>query len=335
MFDFDFLFIFVLTLAGVYIFRTIAISKGVISNPNFRSLHDAPKPSGAGIVFSSVFVGFIFFSELTSKFDISLVLVFAVGGAIASLFGLIDDKYDIRATIKLFFQLCLVTWVLFFFNGGTLTQILWVPTWISYLITGFLLLWLINLYNFVDGVDGMACSGAVFICLSLLLTLYIKESYFTNLHILLFILSISSFAFLLFNWPPASIFMGDSGSVFLGYIFGALIVYSTSTGQISIWTWLVVFGYFLGDTTTTSLIRMFMVKKWYGAHRSHAYQNLARIYGSHIKVTSGVLLYHLVWLLPLAIWSAQNSNGEPIAAILALTPSVLWTIKFGPFLSSS
>ena len=91
--------------------------------------------------------------------------------------------------------------------------------------------------------------------------------------------------------------MGDSGSVFLGYIFGALIVYSTSTGQISIWTWLVVFGYFLGDTTTTSLIRMFMVKKWYGAHRSHAYQNLARIYGSHIKVTSGVLLYHLVYLM--------------------------------------
>ena len=180
----------------------------------------------------------------------------------------------------------------------------------------------------------MAASGAVFISITLLISL-VQSGSSSDLPVLLSLLAASSMAFLFFNWPPASVFMGDSGSVFLGYIFGALIVYSVSIGEVSFWTWLVVFGYFLGDTTTTTTIRVLRVKKWYGAHRSHAYQNLARIWGSHLKVTGGVLIYHLFWLLPLAIWSAQSPGGEPVAAVLALLPSVLWAIRYGPLLSSA
>ena len=152
--------------------------------------------------------------------------------------------------------------------------------------------------------------------------------------VFLLLLACSS-TFMIFNWPPASIFMGDSGSVFLGYIFGALILFTVKSGDISIWTWLIVFGYFFADTTVTQLMRIILVKKWYLPHRSHAYQNLARITGSHIKVTGGVVLYNVVWILPLTIWSVLKPEMALFAAFLAIAPSLVFAFKYGPLLSSS
>ena len=140
---------------------------------------------------------------------------------------------------------------------------------------------------------------------------------------------------MVFNWPPASIFMGDSGSVFLGYIFGALILFTVKSGDISIWTWLIVFGYYFADTTVTQLMRIIIVKKWYLPHRSHAYQNLARITGSHLKVTGSVVLYNVVWILPLTIWSVMKPEMALFAVALSIGPSLVFAFKYGPLLSSS
>ena len=139
----------------------------------------------------------------------------------------------------------------------------------------------------------------------------------------------------MFNWPPARIFMGDSGSIFLGYIIGTLILLTIERSEVSIWTWFVMFGYFFADTTITQMMRLILVKKWYQAHRSHAYQNLARITESHLKVTFGIVLYHLVWLLPLTIWSLKQPNLSIFAAVLAVFPAMLFAIKYGPLESSS
>jgi len=326
--------VFVASLIFTYLFRFVAISKGVLAKPNFRTLHEYPTPSGGGFAFSLVFVVSVVSLGGNDYISSKSVVVFGVGGGLAAFFGFVDDLVDIRAKVKLMIQCALVVWVLSVFDGGPLAILESVPIWLAWIVSSFLLLWLINLYNFVDGIDGMAASGAVFISITLLISL-VQSGSSSDLPVLLSLLAASSMAFLFFNWPPASVFMGDSGSVFLGYIFGALIVYSVSIGEVSFWTWLVVFGYFLGDTTTTTTIRVLRVKKWYGAHRSHAYQNLARIWGSHLKVTGGVLIYHLFWLLPLAIWSAQSPGGEPVAAVLALLPSVLWAIRYGPLLSSA
>jgi Fuc2NAc and GlcNAc transferase len=141
--------------------------------------------------------------------------------------------------------------------------------------------------------------------------------------------------FIIFNWPPASIFMGDAGSIFLGYTFGALLLFTVTSGDLSIWTWLVAFGYFFSDILVTQIARVLLVKKWYRAHRSHAYQNLARITGSHLKVTGGVILYNIVWILPLTLWSAIKPETALIAVVLAITPGLVFAFKFGPVLSSS
>ena len=92
------------------------------------------------------------------------------------------------------------------------------------------------------------------------------------------------------------------------------IFFLLRAGDVSLWPWLIIFGYFAGDTTTTTILRMFVANKWYGEHRSHAYQNLARIWGSHLRVVRGVALYQLVWLLPLAVWSVLTPSIAPVAA---------------------
>lgn len=327
--------VFLTSFFGTYFYRSIAIQKGILANPNFRTLHENPKPRGGGIVFSWVFILAVFILGQSGAIGLDLVLAIGIGGGLASFFGFIDDVTNIRPIIKLSTQGCLAAWIMICFNGGPLATNLWLPVWLSWFLSWFLLIWLINLYNFMDGVDGMAASGAIYICMILILITYILGGSSFNLSLLCLLLAMSCLGFLSFNWPPASIFMGDSGSVFLGYCFGVFIMKTTMTSDISFWTWLVIFGYFVGDTTTTIILRIMIVKKWYGAHRSHAYQNLARILGSHIKVTGGVLVYHVVWLMPLAIWSSLEPGLAPLATVFALLPSIYWALRFGPLLSSA
>jgi Fuc2NAc and GlcNAc transferase len=85
----------------------------------------------------------------------------------------------------------------------------------------------------------------------------------------------------------------------------------------------------------TQVMRVFIVKKWYSPHRSHAYQNLARITGSHVKVTYGVLLYNLLWVLPLTVLSVYKTEIEVLISILAILPALIIAYKYGPLLSSS
>lgn len=325
---------FLLSFIGTWAFRSFALYKGIVANPNFRSLHQRPIATGGGIAFALVFLSTIVGLRLTGLIDSDWILAICLGGAVATVTGFVDDVAQIRPAVKLVVQGVLAAWILGCSGGAPLLGLQWMPITIDLAVSWLAIVWLMNLYNFIDGIDGMAASGAAFICA----TSIVAVLFATGNGALMFIfglLAICCLGFLPFNWSPASIFMGDSGSLFLGYCFSALIAKTAVEGDISLWTWLIVFGYFAGDTTTTTLVRIFMVKKWYGAHRSHAYQNLARISGSHLKVVGGVSLYHVLWLLPLAIWSTREPRAAPFAAVLALVPSVLWTLRYGPRLSSA
>ena len=319
---------------GVILYIRVAISSDIVATPNFRNLHTRPIPVGGGIVFSFVFVFSLFFLWWLNQISDDLFWALAVGGSLTALFGFLDDLKDIRASIKLVAQFFLSGWLLFWVDGGPLLSIDWIPVLVAIPVTALFLIWMINAYNFMDGIDGMAVSGAVFVsgAIALVLLLSNGESEFFSVFIL-FLASISTF--LLFNWSPASIFMGDSGSAFIGYIFGSLILFTVMSGDISIWTWLIVFGYFFADTTVTQLMRIILVKKWYLPHRSHAYQNLARISGSHLKVTGAVVLYNVTWILPLTIWSVMKPEMALFAVVLAIAPSLVFALKYGPLLSSS
>ena len=147
----------------------------------------------------------------------------------------------------------------FWLDGGSLIYFQWLPSLVSIIATLLFLVWLMNAYNFIDGIDGMAVSGAVFVSATMIGVLLWTRPESEFIQIMLLLLA-STLAFMLFNWPPASIFMGDAGSVFLGYIFGSLILVTVMVGDVTVWTWLVVFGYFFADITVTQIMRIILVK---------------------------------------------------------------------------
>ena len=326
--------LFFVSFLGTYLYRKVAISRNILANLNFRTLHINPVPAGGGIVFSMVFVVGLFYHWWLIQSSNNLLLVLAVGGGAAALFGFLDDLKDIRAMKKFAVQFLLSGWTLFWLDGGPLLFIDWIPSLVSIPVTMLFLVWMMNGYNFMDGIDGMAISGAVFVSGTMIWVLLWTHPESQFIMVMALLLASSS-AFLLFNWPPASIFMGDAGSAFLGYLFGPLILVTVMVGDVTIWTWLVVFGYFFADIVVTQIMRVILVKKWYLAHRSHAYQNLARITGSHIKVTGGVVLYNLIWVLPLTLWSALSPEIALYAVVLAVLPGTVIAYRYGPRLSSS
>jgi len=323
-----------ITFGGVYLYKKIAIKFDIVANPNYRTLHESSVPRGGGVVFSLLFILAIFLIWPYLKLSDNLFLILGVGGGMAALFGFIDDIMNISARIKLSIQLLLSCWVVYCLYLESLLIMNWMPISIVIAVCLFFMVWTMNAYNFMDGVDGMAASGAIFSSLTLALILFLSDNSVELIPIFILIATTVS-GFIIFNWPPATIFMGDAGSVFLGYIFGSFLIFTTLNGYLSIWSWLIVFGYFFADTTVTQIVRVILIKKWYLAHQSHAYQNLARITGNHLKVTSRVTLYNIIWILPIAIWSALQPEMEILAAILAVTPALVVAYKYGPVLSSS
>ena len=129
--------------------------------------------------------------------------------------------------------------------------------------------------------------------------------------------------FLVWNFPPAKIFMGDAGSGFLGLMLGALALYSAHIEAVMLWVWLILLGIFIVDATFTLLRRLLRGEKVYEAHRSHAYQYASRQYGSHLSVTLSVLLINLFWLAPWSVAVALGAIGGAFGLIIAYVP-ILW-----------
>ena len=324
--------VYLISSIGTVYYQKLAIKFNILASLNFRTLHQKPTPMGGGIVFSVTFIVSVVLLGFLGIIQKDLVTIFGFGCTFALILGYVDDIISISSLKKFLLQFGLVFWIMYCFDDAIFGQHKSLIDYIVWFVISLLLVWLINVYNFIDGIDGMAILGAILISSTLLLTLLLTNSN-SDLKILLLVLLASCSGFLFFNWPKASIFMGDAGSIFLGFCFSALIIYSVTLKEISMLTWLVVFGYYLSDTSTTTLIRLCLVKKWYGTHRSHAYQNLARIKNNHFIVTVGVLFYHLIWLLPLAILTVLKPNLGLIAVTLAYLPSIILTIKFGPLFS--
>src|SRR5690606_33842594 len=116
---------------------------------------------------------------------------------------------------------------------------------------------------------------------------------------------------------------------FLGFVFGILALATVREVPAALWLWLITMGYFITDTTTTLLLRIRYVKKFYGTHRFHAYQSLARRTGSHARVTGGVLLIELCWLLPLAVVAYVFPAFAPWIFVVAVAPLVVFCATQG------
>lgn len=159
--------------------------------------------------------------------------------------------------------------------------------------------WLINLYNFMDGIDGLAAVQALILFGGMAFNFW-YFGYVSWAWICLFILS-AVLGFTILNWPPAKIFMGDGGSGFLGFIIGFMMLLSAAQTKVSMWSWIILLTLFIADATTTLVVRFFTGQNVFTAHRLHAYQKLAQRAGRHAPVTLGYGAIILGILMPASL----------------------------------
>ena len=322
---------FVLSFLGVYFLKKSALRLKIVAIPNERSLHNKVTPRGGGVIIAIVFLVFLLVFYIAKQIMLAEFLVLFGGGLIMAVTGFLDDILELKASIRFIIQFFVAGWGLYWIGGIPSTvffERLPILLGIANAVTVVGLVWFINSFNFIDGIDGLSTSSATFFSLSI-------GGYFLWQGIepygsLLIVLAACSLAFLCFNWPPAKIFLGDAGSNFFGYLFGAMVLITVKNGNLSIWTWLIILAYLITDTTTTTFLRLCLVKGWYHTHRSHAYQNLARVLDNHKFVTCLITGINVFYLLPLAYLSIQYQQYAWLAFAASVIPILGFVLKYGP-----
>lgn len=275
--------------AITWIVRRIAIHKSIIDHPNDRSSHSVPTPRGGGLAIAIAwFAGLIYF-YITQR--IEEYLFFALlSGLPLTLIGFADDIFNLKPGIRFLVQFICAASALWFLGGLQNFQFSIFNSQFSFLLTplAFIaIIWSINLFNFLDGIDGYISTEVIFIGISLFILT-------RNLLGILLVVSIGGF--LIWNWPKAKIFMGDVGSTLLGFIVAVFAVYYQNTQQISIVVMLILTAVFWFDATITLFRRILNKEKLSEAHRKHAFQRIVQAGWSHQKTTLWSLGINIVGL---------------------------------------
>ena len=260
-----------------YFIRQFALKYKLIDVPNERSSHNVPTPKGGGVaIVISWFLG------ITVLFFMGYVedsLYFALlSGIILSVVSLIDDFINVKPFIRLIFQFITVIIAFYFLNGlrpFIIPELSLNNLYVIYPIVIIGMVWFINLFNFMDGVDGFASTEAILISL----VIFVLSGNIINLVLIGCIAG-----FLFWNWPKAKIFMGDVGSTQLGFILVILGVYFHNKLEFSILNWIMLSSPFWFDATFTLYRRWRNKEKLSQAHRKHAYQRIVQAGFSHQKV---------------------------------------------------
>ncbi|WP_458132157.1 MraY family glycosyltransferase [Pseudomonas sp. R3-41] len=306
-----------------------ALPRSFIDSPNARSSHETPTPRGGGIAF--VF-SFIFALPLLAVADLlpwKTAWAMLGAGAAVAILGFLDDHRDISIRWRLFGHFGASVWALYWLGGLPAITMFYLVidlSWLGNVLAVFYLVWMLNLYNFMDGIDGIACVEAICTCLGASFLYWVCG--FDTLIAPPLLLAMAVAGFIYWNFPYAKIFMGDAGSGFLGIMMGLFSVQAAWASSQLLWAWLILLGVFIVDASFTLLRRLLRGDKVYEGHRTHAYQFASRHYGTHPPVTFAVAAINLFWLLPLALSVALwNWDGASVL-LLAYTPLLLLAVKF-------
>ncbi len=320
--------LFALTCVLTNGFRRYALKKGVIDIPNARSSHSIPTPRGGGISIVVGYLALLSFLWFQQKIAFEVAASIFIGGGLVALIGFWDDHRHINPKWRFLAHVTAALASLLLigqFPQISLGNLSIDMGWLALPFLTVSLVWLLNLFNFMDGIDGIAGVEAISIAGGAAVILFLNGV--DDFSWMLFSLVCCVSGFLVWNWPPARIFMGDACSGFLGFLLGLLAIISSASypESINLWSWVILFGVFIVDATWTLIRRIIGGKKWYEAHRSHAYQILSRRYGSHKKITVGVLLINVLWLLPIAFIASRNESWSLLLCVCALLPLAFLT----------
>jgi Fuc2NAc and GlcNAc transferase len=309
--------------------RRYALARSIIDIPNARSSHSIPTPRGGGVAIVLAFLLILPILAWTQLATTPVLVAIGGAGALVAIVGFMDDHGHIAARWRLLGHFCAAAWSLFWLGGLPPVTMLGATVdlgWIGCILAAFYLVWMLNLYNFMDGIDGIASVEAISACLGACLIYWIGG--FDQQIWVPALLATAVGGFLFWNFPPARIFMGDAGSGFLGVVLGIISIQAAWDSPQLFWAWLILLGVFIVDATFTLIRRLVRGDKVYEAHRSHGYQFASRKAGRHLPVTLGVLAINLVWLLPIALCVGVLGLDGLLGLGLAYVPLVLLAVRF-------
>ncbi len=281
--------------------RRYAVAHDLLDRPNDRSSHTVATPRGGGVGLVGATVAVSALGAANGWLDWPLMLAMLSGGGAVAVVGWLDDRYGLPPVGRLAVHLgaaCTAVGLL-----GPVTRLevgaeSWFLGSLGWPLSVLAIAWMINAYNFMDGIDGIAGSGAV-VGAGLSALFFITHGG-GSLAFLAATVAASTAGFLVWNWAPAKIFLGDVGSGFLGFAVALIGLAANQRGAVPAILWGLLFGVFLFDATVTLVRRLLRHDRVYEAHRSHAYQRAVQSGLTHARVTSitvaaDVALAMLVW----------------------------------------
>lgn len=312
--------LFLVTMAGAMFFIPHMISKleeaGITAPETERGIHKGTIPVGGGLVIVMLVLLLWPMFFVPPAFN----LPWAVFAGFASLAGLswLDDKGVVAIVPRLLMQAGAIGLVLLLLpEGRAVFSGSW-PLWADRMLTGVFWMWFINLYNFMDGMDGLAGTETLFICAGLFLV-GLPAGLDQHWLYLTVTLAGATFGFLWWNWPPARIFLGDVGSIPMGFILGFLLIQLALHGHLA--AAFLLPACFLADASVTLFLRLWNKEPIWRAHRKHFYQRAALALGDHRAVLIRIIMANAA-LLPLAWLSLIDSktalSGGAVVVVLLL-----------------
>jgi Fuc2NAc and GlcNAc transferase len=324
-----FLIIFAASSLMTWVLRRYALARSIIDIPNARSSHSVPTPRGGGVAIVFSFLAALPILAANESLPLHAMWSMLGAGAVVAVLGFLDDHGHIAARWRLLGHFIASVWALYWLGGMPVITMFNLEidlAWLGHVLAVLYLMWMLNLYNFMDGIDGIASVEAICVCLGACLLYWLGG--FGSLIVAPLLLALAVAGFLYWNFPPARIFMGDAGSGFLGIILGMLSLQAAWVSSKLLWVWLILLGVFIVDATVTLLRRLLRGDKVYEAHRSHAYQFASRQFGRHLPVTLAVMAINLLWLLPLAACVVLLDIDGALALIVAYVPLVMLAVRF-------
>ena len=318
----------VLTWILVHAALKLLVAYNVVDRPGKRSSHEGNVPTGGGIAVIGVVLTIWMCLALMTGTLGEIRIILAAAAVLAGI-SFIDDIRYVPPWARLVAHVVAVALGLTLLPDSALLFDGLLPPCADRLATGLAWVWFINLFNFMDGIDGLtgvetlAVAGGL--AAALLLVAPGENSDWSRAA-LAAVLAGAGAGFLVHNWHPAQLFLGDTGSVALGYLLGWLLVWSACVAGLW-WLALVLPLYYWADATLTLLVRGARGEKVWRAHRQHAYQAAVRAGASHAVVAGFIALLNVALIL-LALLALLRliPVGSTIALAVVLTSTALWRL---------
>ena len=313
-----------------HLVRKIAITRNKFDIPNERSSHKNPTPRGGGVAVVAAFVFGLLALLIRRDIDAESFYAIVLPGALVAIIGYLDDLGRVTAARLRLIGHFVAALIAIYILGGLPPMPLFSATLdiglVGNIIAVLFLVWMLNLFNFMDGIDSITGIETLTSCLILMIFLINKSD--TELWRVPALLCAAVIGFLYFNWPPAKIFLGDIGSGFIGFTIGTISLVIAKSQPLITWAVIILLGVFIVDATVTLIRRVYDKQQISAAHRSHAFQHLANNADRHLKVSLSIAAVNIFWLAPIA-WLVVDQQLQPIFGVsIAYMPLVALAIYF-------